>query len=116
MFDSLEALDSDRIVTLVEYFGAYGEDLVGAPFPEDAAALSDQHRRVSDIQKNNRIIDKVRIGKSSFEPIEQNIAYSRVIEHSLNDIGSKGLEMVVPIAARILYLLYDMCSFGQGVC
>ena len=47
--DSLEALDADRIAALVEYFGEYAEYLMIALLPEDAAALGDQHRRVTEI-------------------------------------------------------------------
>jgi chromosome segregation ATPase len=47
--DSLEALDSDRIAALVEYFEEYAEYLVVALLPEDAAALGDQHSCVTEI-------------------------------------------------------------------
>ena len=47
--DSLEALDADRIAALVEYFGEYAEYLMVALLPEDAAALGDQHRRITEI-------------------------------------------------------------------
>ncbi|MGQ5517139.1 archaea-specific SMC-related protein [Halococcus saccharolyticus] len=49
VIDSLEALDSDRIAALVEYFGEYATYLVVALLPEDAAALSDEYQRVTDI-------------------------------------------------------------------
>jgi chromosome segregation ATPase len=49
VIDSLEALDSDRIAALVEYFGEYAAYLVVALLPEDAAALDDQHRLVTEI-------------------------------------------------------------------
>ncbi|WP_273836316.1 archaea-specific SMC-related protein [Halococcus sp. PRR34] len=49
VIDSLEALDSDRIAALVEYFGEYAAYLVVALLPEDAAALSDEYQRVTDI-------------------------------------------------------------------
>jgi DNA repair exonuclease SbcCD ATPase subunit len=49
VIDSLEALDSDRIAALVEYFGEYAAYLVVALLPEDAAALSDESQRVTDI-------------------------------------------------------------------
>jgi predicted nuclease with TOPRIM domain len=49
MLDSLEALDADRIATLIEYFGQYPDYLVVALLPEDAAALDDGHRRVTTI-------------------------------------------------------------------
>jgi DNA repair exonuclease SbcCD ATPase subunit len=47
--DSLEALDSDRIAALVEYFNEYAEYLVIALLPEDAAALDEDYQRVTDI-------------------------------------------------------------------
>ena len=49
LLDSLEAIDSDRIAALVEYVEEFSEYLVVALLPEDAAALSDGYRRVSDI-------------------------------------------------------------------
>ena len=49
VLDSLEALDSNRIAALVEYFGEYAEYLVVALLPEDAAALGDEYQRVTDI-------------------------------------------------------------------
>ncbi|GAA0454486.1 chromosome segregation protein SMC (plasmid) [Halococcus dombrowskii] len=47
--DSLEALDSDRIAALVEYFEEYAEYLVVALLPEDAVALDGQHHRLNEI-------------------------------------------------------------------
>lgn len=47
--DSLEALDSDRIAALVEYFEEYAAYLVVALLPEDAAALDDQHSCITEI-------------------------------------------------------------------
>ena len=49
LLDSLEAIDADRIASLVEYFSEYAEYLVVALLPEDTAALSDEHRRLSEI-------------------------------------------------------------------
>jgi uncharacterized protein YhaN len=49
LLDSLEAIDSGRIAALVEYIEEFSEYLVVALLPEDAAALSEEHRRVSDI-------------------------------------------------------------------
>ena len=49
VLDSLEALDSNRIAALVEYFGEYAAYLVVALLPEDAAALSDEYRRITEI-------------------------------------------------------------------
>lgn len=49
LLDSLEAIDADRIAALVEYFSDYAEHLVVALLLEDAAALDDDHRRLSEI-------------------------------------------------------------------
>jgi len=49
LLDSIEAVDSDRIVTLVEYLEEYTEYLIVALLPEDAAALSEEHRRIEEI-------------------------------------------------------------------
>jgi len=48
LLDSLEAIDAARIATLVEYFDDFGEFLVIALLPEDAAALDD-YRQITDI-------------------------------------------------------------------
>ncbi|RJT05495.1 archaea-specific SMC-related protein [Halococcus sp. IIIV-5B] len=49
VLDSLEALDSDRIAALVEYFSDYAEYLVVALLPEDAAGLDERHERITTI-------------------------------------------------------------------
>ncbi len=49
LLDSLEAIDSERIATLVEYVSDYAEYVVVALLPEDAAALDDGYDRVTDI-------------------------------------------------------------------
>ncbi|WP_435096621.1 archaea-specific SMC-related protein [Halorubrum sp. N11] len=49
VLDSLEAIDSERIATLVEYLGDYTGYLLVALLPEDAAALSDEYERVAEI-------------------------------------------------------------------
>ena len=49
LLDSLEAIDSERIATLVDYMHDYAEYLVVALLPEDAAALDDDYERVADI-------------------------------------------------------------------
>ncbi|MFC6954232.1 archaea-specific SMC-related protein [Halorubellus litoreus] len=49
LLDSLEAIDSNRIASLVEYFSAFPEYLVVALLPEDAQALSDDYSRVTEI-------------------------------------------------------------------
>jgi DNA repair ATPase RecN len=46
LLDSLEAIDADRIATLVEYFADYPTYLVVALLPEDAQALPDRYERV----------------------------------------------------------------------
>lgn len=49
LLDSLEAIDSDRIATLVEYIGEFADNLVVALLPEDAAALTDHHHRITEV-------------------------------------------------------------------
>ena len=49
ILDSLEAIDSDRIAALIEYFSEYVETIVVALLPEDAQALDEQYHRVTDI-------------------------------------------------------------------
>jgi DNA repair exonuclease SbcCD ATPase subunit len=49
LLDSLEAIDSERIATLVEYLTDYSDYLVVALLPEDASALSDDHERITEI-------------------------------------------------------------------
>lgn len=49
LLDSLEAIDSDRIGTLIEYFEEYPDYLVAALLEEDAEATSDEYARISDI-------------------------------------------------------------------
>ncbi|WP_435157573.1 archaea-specific SMC-related protein [Haladaptatus sp. DFWS20] len=49
LLDSLEAIDSDRIAALVDYFSEYAGYLVAALLPEDAAALDDEYERVGEI-------------------------------------------------------------------
>lgn len=49
LLDSLEAIDSDRIAALIEYVEGFSEYLVVALLPEDASALSDEYRRISNI-------------------------------------------------------------------
>ena len=39
LLDSLEAIDSNRIATLIEYFGEYSDYLVVALLPEDASSV-----------------------------------------------------------------------------
>ncbi|WP_458210558.1 archaea-specific SMC-related protein [Haladaptatus sp. NG-SE-30] len=49
LLDSLEAIDSNRIATLVDYFSEYAGYLVAALLPEDATALDDEYERVTEI-------------------------------------------------------------------
>ncbi|MFP8951944.1 archaea-specific SMC-related protein [Natrialbaceae archaeon A-arb3/5] len=49
LLDSLEALDSNRIAALVEYFEEYTDFLVVALLPEDAEAIDDDHDRITSI-------------------------------------------------------------------
>ncbi len=49
LLDSLEAIDSERIAALVEYFDDHVPYIVVALLPEDAAALDDDYRRITDI-------------------------------------------------------------------
>jgi len=49
LLDSLEAIDAERIASLVEYLTDYTGYLLVALLPEDAAALPETHERVTDI-------------------------------------------------------------------
>lgn len=49
LLDSLEAIDSERISRLVDYFSDYQDYLVVALLPEDAKALDDDYTRITDI-------------------------------------------------------------------
>ncbi|MCU4741357.1 archaea-specific SMC-related protein [Natronoglomus mannanivorans] len=49
LLDSLEAIDSNRIAELVEYFEQYVDCLVVALLPEDADALAESHNYVTEI-------------------------------------------------------------------
>jgi len=49
LLDSLEAIDSDRIADLVDYFRDHADHLVAALLPEDAAALDDEYAYVETI-------------------------------------------------------------------
>lgn len=49
LLDSLEAIDSERIATLIEYFSEYSQYLVVALLPEDAAALDGEYQRLTQI-------------------------------------------------------------------
>jgi DNA repair exonuclease SbcCD ATPase subunit len=49
LLDSLEAIDSERIATLVDYIRDYADYLVVALLPEDASALDQEYQRVTEI-------------------------------------------------------------------
>jgi chromosome segregation ATPase len=49
LLDSLEAIDAERIAILIEYLTEYSEYLTVALLPEDAAALSDDYDRITEI-------------------------------------------------------------------
>ncbi|MFH5800668.1 archaea-specific SMC-related protein [Haladaptatus sp. CMAA 1911] len=49
LLDSLEAIDSDRIAALIDYFSESAGYLVAALLPEDAAAVDEKHERVTEI-------------------------------------------------------------------
>jgi DNA repair exonuclease SbcCD ATPase subunit len=49
LLDSLEAIDSDRIATLIDYLEEYTEYLVVALLPEDATALDEEYRCQEEI-------------------------------------------------------------------
>jgi DNA repair exonuclease SbcCD ATPase subunit len=49
VLDSMEAIDSDRIARLVDYFSDYTKYLVVALLPEDAAAVDADHQTVTSI-------------------------------------------------------------------
>jgi len=49
ILDSLEAIDSDRIARVVDYFRDHAGYLVAALLPEDAAALSDEYAYIDRI-------------------------------------------------------------------
>lgn len=49
LLDSLEAIDSARIATLVNYLSDYTGYLLVALLPEDAAALDDDYERITEI-------------------------------------------------------------------
>jgi len=49
LLDSLEAIDSERIARVVNYFRTYADYLVAALLPEDATALSDEYDHIEQI-------------------------------------------------------------------
>ncbi|MFC4405508.1 archaea-specific SMC-related protein [Haloarchaeobius iranensis] len=49
LLDSLEAIDAERLTDLVAHFADYADFLVVALLPEDAAALDDDYRYVTEI-------------------------------------------------------------------
>lgn len=49
VLDSLEAIDSERIADLLEYFRGYSESILVALLPEDAAAVNDEYAYIREI-------------------------------------------------------------------
>ncbi len=49
LLDSVEAIDADRISTLIEYFEDYSEYLVVALLPEDAAGVNTDYQTITEI-------------------------------------------------------------------
>jgi len=49
LLDSVEAIDSERIATLVEFFSQYSEYLIVALLEEDANALSEEYQQISTV-------------------------------------------------------------------
>lgn len=49
LLDSVEAIDSDRIAKLIDYFEDYPDYLVAALLPEDAAAVEGEYPMVTEI-------------------------------------------------------------------
>jgi DNA repair exonuclease SbcCD ATPase subunit len=49
LLDSLEAIDSERVAALVDYFAEHSHHVLVALLPEDAAALDDGYERITDI-------------------------------------------------------------------
>jgi DNA repair exonuclease SbcCD ATPase subunit len=49
LLDSLEAIDSDRIASVVDYFRTYADYLLAALLPEDAATLPDEYAYIENI-------------------------------------------------------------------
>ena len=49
LLDSIEAIDSQRIATLVDYLDEYADFLVVALLPEDAAPVDERHHRITEI-------------------------------------------------------------------
>jgi len=49
LLDSIEAIDSERIASLLEYFSEFADSIVVALLPEDAAAVSENYRYIREI-------------------------------------------------------------------
>ena len=49
VLDSVEAIDSPRIATLVDYLADHADYLIVALLPEDATALEDDYQRITEI-------------------------------------------------------------------
>lgn len=49
LIDSVEAIDAPRIATLVDYFNQYADYLIVALLKQDAQALSETYKRITDV-------------------------------------------------------------------
>jgi chromosome segregation ATPase len=49
LLDSIEAIDSERIASLIEYVVDYAEYVLVALLPEDAQTLDDEHSRITEV-------------------------------------------------------------------
>lgn len=47
LLDSLEAIDSERVASVISYFSDHAQYLLVALLPEDAQAVSDEHTRIT---------------------------------------------------------------------
>ena len=52
LLDSLEAIDSERIADLIEYFSDYSSYLIVALLPEDAAEIEDKYAQITSDELN----------------------------------------------------------------
>jgi len=52
LLDSLEAIDSDRIADLIDYFSEYAPYLMVALLPEDASGITDKYTQITAAELN----------------------------------------------------------------
>ncbi|MFB1064573.1 archaea-specific SMC-related protein [Natrinema sp. H-ect4] len=52
LLDSLEAIDSDRIADLIDYFSEYAPYLIVALLPEDASGITDKYTQITAAELN----------------------------------------------------------------